>query len=842
MLTRLGVVLAGTLLAVAITHAALAQPADSTAAAPPPAATAAPPPAATAAPTTEPPAATPDAQAAPAALTPAATPTAAVATPGVTAAVPPPPGAADTSDDDASTGDGGWPRAIEAPSGALIVLHQPQVLSWEKQRRLVAMAAVEYTPKGGGQPSLGTVRLETPTSTSVEDRMINCQKVEVTSMSFSSLDKTQSREVLEEIRKSLPRENMLVSLDRILAAVDRSTITVKGVDVNTEAPPIFWSQKPAILVQFDTDPIWIPISGTSLSYAVNTNWDVFVDNDTKITYVRNDTYWLSSKDMKKWQEAKKLPPSFDKIPNDGNWAEVKGHIPPGKRKGPVPVVFVSYKPSELILLDGGPDFEEVEGTNLLWVQNTETDLFRMKKDDKEFYVLLSGRWFKSKKPEKGGWSFATTSLPPDFANIPKGHPRSRVLSSVPGTPEASTAILLAQVPRTARVDAKNLKPPDVVYDGEPKFKKIEGTSVSYAENTGSDVLQVGNQYYLCSQGVWFTSPKPGGPWVVTTNVPAEIYKIPSNSPMSHVTYVTVVDDDDDYPVYGYTAGYMGMTIAFGCAMWGGGWYYPPYYHGGIYYPRPVAYGGGVAYNPWTGAYGGYQAAYGPYGGVARGASYNPSTGTYKRGAVAWGPTGANGYMQAYNPRTGTYAGTRQGSNVYGSWGSSHVQRGDDWVKTQRTTDRNGNTKWQAQGSGGGSYKGWKTDNRQGFVGTKGDDVYAGRDGNVYKKGDNGWQQWDKGNGWSDVQGGGNRPSQQPSGGRGDRPSAGTQPSTGDRSRPSAGTQPSTGQLDRDAQARQQGSRQTRDYGNYQRGGGQSSYGGGSRGGGGMRGGGGGRRR
>ena len=836
MVTRIGVALAGTLLAVAITHAALAQTADSTAAPPPPASTA--PPATTTAPPATTPSAAPDAaanQAAPSAQAPAAATTAAVATPGVTATVPPPPGAADTPDDDETTGDGGWPRAITTPSGAQLVLYQPQLLSWEKQQHLVAMAAVEYTPKGDGKPSLGTIRLETPTSTSVEDRMINFQKVEVTSMSFSSLDKTQSREVLEEIRKSLPHENMLVSLDRILAAVDRSTITVKGVKINTETPPVFWSQKPAILVQFDADPIWMPISGTSLSYAVNTNWDVFVDNDTKITYVRNDTYWLSSKDMKKWQEAKKLPDGFSKLSDDGNWAEVKGHIPPGKRKGPMPVVFVSYKPSELILLDGGPDFEEVEGTNLLWVQNSETDLFRMKKDEKEFYVLLSGRWFKSKKPEKGGWTFATTSLPEDFAKIPKGHPRARVLSSVPGTPEASTAVLLAQVPRTARVDAKNLKAPDVKYDGEPKFKKIEGTSVSYAENSGFDVLQVNNQFYLCYQGVWFTSPKPDGPWVVTTNVPAEIYKIPSDSPMQHVTYVTVVDDDDNYPVYGYTAGYMGMSIAFGCAMWGTGWYYPPYYHGGAYYPRPVAYGGGVAYNPWTGAYGGYQAAYGPYGGVARGASYNPSTGTYKRGAVAWGPTGANGYMTAYNPRTGTAAGTRQGSNVYGSWGSSHVQRGDDWVKTQRVTDNNGNTKWQAQGSGGGSYKGWNTENRQGFVGKKGDDVYAGRDGNVYKKGDNGWQTWDKGNGWSDVGGSGNRPSQQPS--------------TGDRggNRPSAGTQPSTGQLDREAQARQQGSRQTRDYGNYQKGGGQASqgsrggYSGGSRGGGG-RGGGGGRRR
>jgi hypothetical protein len=34
------------------------------------------------------------------------------------------------------------------------------------------------------------------------------------------------------------------------------------------------------------------------------------------------------------------------------------------------------------------------------VSNTETDLFRMNKDKKEFYVL-SGRWFKSLKPEGG---------------------------------------------------------------------------------------------------------------------------------------------------------------------------------------------------------------------------------------------------------------------------------------------------------------------------------------------------------------------------------------------------------------------------------------------------------
>src|SRR5262249_8882475 len=294
-------------------------------------------------------------------------------------------------------------------------------------------------------------------------------------------------------------------------------------------------------------------------------------------------------------------------------------------------------------------------------------------------------------------------LPPDFANIPRSHERARVLASVPGTDEAAQAVLLAQVPRTARVDAKNLTPPDVKYDGDPQFKPIEGTKGgSYAVNSGYDVLQVAATYYLCFEGVWSSSKSSSGRWVATTKVPAEIYTIPSDSPMQHVTYVTVIDDDENYPTYGYTAGYVGVTVAFGCAMWGTGYYYPPYYHYGpgypVYYPRPVAYGGGVAYNPWTGAYGSYQTAYGPYGGVARASAYNPSTGTYARGAMAWGPTGANGYAQAYNPRTGTYAATHQGSNMYGSWGSSKVQRGDNWVQTQRVTDAQGNTKWKAQGS------------------------------------------------------------------------------------------------------------------------------------------------
>ena len=107
---------------------------------------------------------------------------------------------------------------------------------------------------------------------------------------------------------------------------------------------------------------------------------------------------------------------------------------------------------------------------------------------------------------------------------------------------------------------------------------------------------------------------------------------------------------------------LGQRLVLSAVRYGG-------FYGG-YYGYPHTYGMGAWYNPHTGAYGRGYAAYGPYGGVGMGASYNPRTGTYARGAAAYGPYGSRSAGQAYNPRTGTYAQTRQGSNVYGNWGTS----------------------------------------------------------------------------------------------------------------------------------------------------------------------------
>lgn len=731
--------------------------------------------------------------------------------------------------------DGGWPRMYMTPSGGEMILYQPQVASWEKQKHAVTYSVVSHTAKGATKPQLGTIRLEAETLVSVEERLVRFAGMRIAEASFPGMDKEVIREVVAEIDKAIPDDERVIGLDRVLAALDRSQILPKNVEgVKADPPKIFYSKSKALLVVVDGKPIWSPIPGNDLKYLVNTNWDLFQHEPTSTFFLRDEKFWLRSSDLAgPWSPAGKLPESFSKLPADDNWKDVREALP-GSKLDPkkVPAVYLSQEPAEVILTEGDPAYQPVAGASaLLWVGNTESDLFRLGRSG-AFYYLVAGRWF-SASDLAGPWTFATPSLPAELQKIPLEHARSRVLASVPGTQQAAEAVLLAQVPQTARVNIKQTKAPEVAYGGEPKFEPIEKTSLQRAVNTDKAIIKVGDMYYMCFEGVWFMGKSPEGPWTVASTVPNEIYTIPASDPAHNVTYVTVEDSDDDWTTFASVAGYTGMMVAWGCAVSGSGWYYPPYVGwGGAYYGHYPTYGYGAHYNPWTGAYGAGGRVYGPYGGAGYGAAYNPRTGTYARGAAAYGPGGSRYAGTAYNPRSGAYGATRGGSNVYGSWNQTAVQRGDSWAQSSRYTNKStGTTTRATTGSGGGGAVTRHGPQGSGFVGKTGSgDVYAGHDGNVYRKQGDSFQKYDNGS-WSGVQ--------QPSSAQRDqaRSQAQTRTQSVDR-----GTYD---QLSRDSSARSAGTQRTRDYSNYRssggsRGGGAASYR--SSGGGRMRGGGGGRRR
>jgi hypothetical protein len=756
-------------------------------------------------------------------------------------AAAPPPKIAATATSAAQPADGGWPRVYSTSSEARVTLYQPQVGPWPDQKHMTLFAAVSYLAPGMNKPALGTLKIETDTKVAMAERLVNFSDFKITQANFPTLSKDQVKAAVDEIKDAIPREERVIGLDRVLAMVDASEIAPKNVQgVKADPPQIFYSQTPAVLINLDGSPIWSPIEGNELKFAVNTNWDLF-QTPSNTCYLRVNQSWLVAASITgPWQRADKLPAAFSALPNDANWNEMKAAIPGKPIPADIrPVVFTSTKPAELIAVNGTPQYVPVKGTTLVWLSNTESDVFRLGEGG-PIYYLVAGRWF-SAPTFQGPWTFATPTLPDDFKKIPLDHPRSRVLASVPGTRQAVEAVLLAQIPQTARVKRSDIKAPEVAYQGEPTFESIPSTTVARAVNTDKDIIKVGDLYYLCFQGVWFKGTSPNGPWKVADSVPKQIYDIPISSPAHNVTYVTVEDSDDEWVEFAAAAAYTGMMVAWGCAMWGTGWYYPPYYWGGAYWGYYPTYGYGARYNPWTGAYTRGGAVYGPYGGAGYAARYNPRTGTYARGAAAWGPGRAVGAAQAWNPRTGTSAQTIQGRNPYGSWGATSVQRGDSWANTARVTNRQTGTTTRATGGSGGGRALTRNEaglgGRSGIARTGAGDVYAGRDGNVYRNQGGSWQKYENGN-WSSI----SRPGTQPKGTTGRLGEAAGRPTD-----LSAGTRD---QLSRDRSARRDGNQRTRDLGRTPSNGsrGSGSYrpsGGFSRGGGGMRGGmrgGGGRRR
>jgi hypothetical protein len=691
--------------------------------------------------------------------------------------------------------DGEWPRRYVAPDGGVVVLYEPQIAEWDGQRLMTLYAAVSHTPPGADAPRLGTISAEADTRVSVEERLVDFSSFRIVRSNFRGASRGEAAAAVAAIKTAMPIRERVLALDRVLAYVDASRIRPRNVGgLKADPPAVVFSTRPAVIVNIDGDPIWSPIEGNELKFAVNTNWDLFEHPPAKRYYLRHERSWLEAPEVSgPWAAAAALPASFSKLPADDNWNEVRAALPArAAPRASVPRVFVSTRPAELLLLRGEPQYEPVEGTRLLWVRNTDSDVFRLGPGGSVYY-LVAGRWFSAPGFD-GPWTFATPSLPGDFSRIPLEHERSRVLASVPGTVQAAEAVLLAQVPETARVDKKGARAPEVAYAGEPRFETIAPTAVDRAVNTDKDILKIGDRYYMCFQGVWFVASAPSGPWEVTGAVPQQIYEIPVESPAHHVTYVTVEDDDDEWVVFAAAAAYTGVMVAWGCTVWGTGYYYPPYvWHGGFYpayFAHYPTYGYGAWYDPWSGTYGRGAAVYGPYGGAGVGARYNPRTGTYARGAAAYGPYGARGAARAYNPRTGAYGATRQGSGVYGSWGSTAVSRGDRWAATSRVTNRaSGTTTRATRTSAGGAAVTRQGPQGGSFVGaTGGGDIYAGRDGNVYRKQEGSWQQFD-GREWSDAAGS----------------AAGARDAA--RTRADGAT---VGQLDRDAAARSAGGERARD--------------------------------
>lgn len=653
-----------------------------------------------------------------------------------------------------------FPRDRPLPSGILTV-YEPQIEEHVNFKEVTAWSAAAYQPDAG-ERTYGAVKYRARFVTNFNERTVTVYEREVLETYFPEVADTHMPVLDAEIRGSVRTDLEVIPLDVLLAYLSDDAAQANSVDVLHEPPAIIHLTEPTMMVRFDGEPILVPVAEDSqLMIAINTNWDLFYSEATGSYSLLLGDGWVETTSLEADWRTAGAPDGLEALPEDDRWARVRAAMPgtaiePAK----MPKIIVATKPTELIVTDGAPRFENIKNTPLTVIANTSSDVI-FDRDDRYHYFLTSGRWFRAKSLE-GPWQ-AVTELPAAFADIPVDHPRAHVRASVPGTSEANFAVIQAQVPQTAAV-SRDAEAPTVRYANDaPVFEMIQGTGVARATNTNFDVLKVGNLYYLCHEAVWFTSANPTGPWTVAETVPGEIYAIPAASPSHHVTYVTVYESTPSTVYVGYTSGYHHSYISFGVVVYGSGYYWPPYYNPYLYpwypswyyYPYPHTYGYASYYHPVTGTYGHGHYAYGPYGGYWGGERYNPRTGRYGQGAYAWDYNDAAYAGWSYSPRTDIGVETQQAihwsdGNSYESWGETVVSRGDEWVRSERVGTEDGFRR-NIETSRGGQGVQVRGDQGRATVFQTGDgDLYAGANGNVFRHSEEGgWERRQDGD-WQTV--------------------------------------------------------------------------------------------
>ena len=494
-----------------------------------------------------------------------------------------------------------WPMKVN-DSGRTFLIYQPQVDKWENTW-LEGRCAVSIRNDASGKQNFGVLFFSARTELDQKSRTVFVHDAVISKADFPALaGGVGVEDYLSVLRPQLAAQSWRVAQERLQSDMEIDKLAEQSAKqpFRNDPPRILYSDRPAVLVPVDGNPVLRPVADTGLRRVTNTRALILQDRATSRYFLFVSDHWMEAPSLDgPWlvtanpsaqlEQAKQLATQQDQVDLLDADAE-EGAVMPASVS-----VFVSTTPTELLQTDGPAQYAPIERTQLLYVTNSPNKLF-LDLTTQYHYALISGRWYRTTTLAQGQWSYVpAASLPGDFAMIPAEHPTESVRAAVPGTPQAREAVIANSVPQVATV-TRSAAHLEITYDGNPVFQPIEGTDLQNAVNSPVPVIRVSEEsFYALDNGVWFVAPTPFGPWAVTSYVPSVIYSIPRSSPLYNVTYVRVYDATPEVVYVGYTPGYVGSYVSSDyVVVYGTGWPYSPWI-GSVWYGAPITWGFGFSF-------------------------------------------------------------------------------------------------------------------------------------------------------------------------------------------------------------------------------------------------------
>ncbi|HRI80584.1 MAG TPA: hypothetical protein PLR06_13715, partial [Cyclobacteriaceae bacterium] len=375
-----------------------------------------------------------------------------------------------------------WPKEIKTASGAVITIYQPQPETMQGDK-LIGRAAFSAKEMAGSEQVFGVFWYTAFLATDRDAQTAKLESLTVTQVKLPGVtDEYKINKLIALLESEIPKWEITASLDEIAATLEQEN-RANNDSFKNDPPPIVYKSAPTLLVIIDGEPKLQQDDKLKMKRVINTAFLIVENPEDHKFYLFDGNFWYVSATVgKDYAPVSQLPKSISGLDK-----ELKKQQKESKAEKPntAPVILISTTPAELIQSKGEAQYANIQGTSLLYMSNSDNDIFKSITDQK-YYVLISGRWYTADVLE-GPWTFnPADKLPQDFAKIPEGSEKDNVLSSVPGTKASRDAIMDAQIPQTAKVDRKTATC-TVKYDGEPKFENIEGTTLQRAVNTSSTV-------------------------------------------------------------------------------------------------------------------------------------------------------------------------------------------------------------------------------------------------------------------------------------------------------------------------------------------------------------------
>ena len=494
-----------------------------------------------------------------------------------------------------------WPRDIVLENGAIITIYEPQPEKLEGNK-LKGRAAIAVREHPDSSQIFGAIFATALLETNRDERTALLEKLTVNNVRFPGFENEEKIAKLTKIiEEEVPLWNLVIPLDLLVAGLEEKP-NANATGFNNDPPTIIYANKPSLLISIMGEPVVKMEKGSSIERVVNTPFPIIKDGP--FYYIFAGGYWYRSRSVTSgWESvaAASLSATLKEIDADIRRQQKEQERETGepieKTDGPVNII-VATTPTELIQTTGLPVYNSVEGTSLLYVSNTTSDIFKDIESQK-VYLLLAGRWFASPTIE-GPWEYVPSDkLPADFAEIPFESDKGDVLANVAGTEQAQEAVLDAMIPQTAKVYRKDAKL-EVVYDGAPIFEPIKGTSMQLAVNTTTTVFQANGRFFALDNGIWFVSDKATGPWVLSDERPEEVNKVPPDCRAYNAQHVHIYESNENYVVTGYTQGYTQTFVQGPTIVYGTGWMMSPWVGPVLFVPPPMIWGFGFRWHPWWG--------------------------------------------------------------------------------------------------------------------------------------------------------------------------------------------------------------------------------------------------